>query len=262
MRRRGPVFETANKWIRLCEIVMFPLTRMLGRPSFEGLEHIAVPGPVLVVGNHISELDPVYTAVYLRKSGRIPHIMAKASLWKVPVVGRILTGTEMIPVERGGGQGQVGLQAAIDSLQAGRVVLIYPDGTCSRDPDHWPMKPRPGVAAMALAGDFPVVPVVHWGTQEVLPYLGKGFHPFPRKKIRIVAGPPIDLSAFRGQAVDARLIRDVSYVIQGAVRDLLAQVRGVPAPKDFYDQKKAERLRAAAAAAEAGATSAPETPER
>lgn len=256
MRRRGPVHETANNWIRLCEFVMFPLTRVLGKRSFEGFEHIAVPGPVLVVANHISELDPVYTAVYLRKSGRIPHIMAKASLFRIPVVGRILTGTEMIPVERGGGQGQVGLEAAIDSLKAGHMVLIYPDGTCSRDPELWPMKPRPGVAAMALAGDFPVVPVVHWGTQDVLPYLGRGFHPFPRKKIRIVAGPPVDLAEFRGKPIDSRLVRDVSNVIQGAVRDLLAQVRGVPAPTDFYDQKKAERLQARAAKTDA---SPPET---
>jgi 1-acyl-sn-glycerol-3-phosphate acyltransferase len=251
VRRRGPVFEKANGWIRLCEIVMFPLTRILGRRSFEGLEHIAVPGPVLAVANHISQLDPIYTAVYLRKSGRTPHIMAKASLFRIPVIGRILTGTGMIPVERGGGHGQVGLNAAIESLQAGHLVLIYPDGTVTRDPEAWPMKPRPGVAAMAMAGDFPVVPVVHWGTQDVyVPYVKGGFHPFPRKDIRLVAGPPVDLSAFRGRPIDARLLRDVSYVIQGAVRDLLAQVRGVPAPPDFYDQKKAERLQARAEAAE------------
>lgn len=252
VRRRGPVFEKANGWIRFCEFIMFPLTRVLGRRSFEGLEHLAVPGPVLVVANHISQLDPVYTAVYLRKSGRLPHIMAKASLFRIPVVGKILTGTGMIPVERGGGQGQVGLEAAIKMLQDGHMVLIYPDGTVTRDPEQWPMKPRPGVAAMALSGDFPVVPVVHWGTQAVyVPYTKGGFHPLPRRDIRLVAGPPIDLSAFRGRPADARLIRDVSYIIQGAVRDLLGEVRGEQPPLEFYDQKKADRLRARAQAADA-----------
>jgi 1-acyl-sn-glycerol-3-phosphate acyltransferase len=208
-----------------------------------------VPGPVLVVANHISQLDPIYTAVYLRKSGRVPHIMAKASLWKIPIVGKVVAGTGQIPVERGGGQGQVGLEAAVNALKAGQMVLIYPDGTVTRDPDKWPMKPRPGVAAMALAGDFPVVPVVHWGTQEVyVPYTKGGFHPLPRKDIRVVAGPPIDLSAYRGKPVDARLVRDVSYVIQAAVRDLLGQVRGETPPTGFYDQKKAERLSARALA--------------
>ncbi len=263
MRRRGPVFEAANNWIKLCEIVMFPLTRLLGRRSFEGLENLAVPGPVLAVANHISQLDPVYTAVFLRKSGRVPHIMAKASLFRIPIIGRVLTGTGQIPVERGGGNGQVGLEAAIDALKAGQMVLIYPDGTVTRDPDQWPMKPRPGVAAMALAGDFPVVPVVHWGTQNVyVPYVKGGFHPFPRKDIRVVAGPPIDLSEYRGRPVDARLIRDVSYVIQAGVRDLLAEVRGQRPPTEFYDQKKAARLQARADERSSGTDAAPLEPDR
>lgn len=249
MRRRGPVYEKGNGWIRLCETIMFPLTHLLGRPKFEGLEHLAIPGPVLAVANHISQLDPVYTAVYLRKSGRIPHIMAKASLFRIPVLGKVFTGTGMIPVERGGGKGQVGLDAAIAALAAGQMVLIYPDGTVTRDPGQWPMKPRPGVAALALSGDMPVIPVVHWGTERVfVPYTKKGFHPLPRKDIRLVAGPPIDLSAYRGRPVDSRLVRDVSIVIQTAVRDLLGQVRGETPPVEFYDQKKAERLQARAAA--------------
>lgn len=253
MARRGPVFERGNGWIRLCERIMFPLTHVLGRPRFVGLEHLAIPGPVLVVANHISQLDPVYTAVFLRKSGRVPHIMAKASLFKVPVVGRILAGTGQIPVERGGGNGQIGLEAAIADLAAGHMVLIYPDGTVTRDPDQWPMKPRPGVGVLALSGDVPVVPVVHWGTEQVfVPYTKKGFHPLPRKEIKVVAGPPVDLSEYRGRPVDSRLVRDVSIAIQQAVRDLLGQVRGETPPVEFYDQRKAERLQARAAADAAG----------
>lgn len=227
---------------------MFPLVRLLGRGRYQGREFISVPGPVLLVGNHISHLDPVYDAVFIRKSGRWPHIMAKASLWKLPVVGRVIRGTEQIPVDRGGGQGQVGLDAAIQQLKDGGVVLIYPEGTVSRDPDLWPMKPRPGVAALALAGDFPVIPLAHWGTQEVFrSYQKKGaFRPWPRKDIHLVCGPAIDLSAYRNLPVDARVIRDVSYVIMGAVRDLLAELRRETPPSTFYDPKKAERLAAAA----------------
>ena len=253
MRTRGPVFEKGNGWIKLCEIVMFPLTHVFGKPAFSGLEHLAIPGPILVACNHISQLDPVYTAVFLRKSGRVPHIMAKASLWKVPVVGRVIAGTAQIPVDRGGGQGQIGLEAATRALKSGQMVVIYPDGTVTRDPGGWPMKPRPGVAALALSGeDIPVIPVVHWGTQRVyVPYTKKGFHPLPRKEITVVAGPPIDLSAYRGRPVDARLVMEVSTVIQAAVRDLLAKVRDETPPAEFYDQKKAARLQARAEAAAA-----------
>lgn len=248
--RHGPVYEKGNGWIRLCEVVMFSMTRLLGRGIYQGREHLAVPGPVLVVGNHISHLDPVYDAVFIRKSGRWPHIMAKASLWELPVVGRVVRGTQQIPVERGGGQGQAGLDAAVEQLNNGGVVLIYPEGTVTRDPDLWPMKPRPGVAALALAGEFPVVPLAHWGTQEVFrSYSGKGsFRPWPRKDIHLLVGPPIDLSAYRGRPVDARVIRDVSLEIMRAVRDLQAELRGETPPASFYDPKRAERLAQAARA--------------
>ncbi len=241
--RHQPVYEPGNVWIWFCEVVMFSMTRLLGRRHYEGMANVAVPGAVLVVSNHISHIDPVYDAVYIRKTGRIPHILAKASLWKLPVLGGALRGTGQIPVERGGGQGQVGLEQAVTALQEGRVVLIYPEGTVTRDPDLWPMRPRPGVAALALSGDFPVVPMAQWGTHRVYrSYVKKGFTPLPRQDITVVAGPPIDLSAYRNGPVDARAIRDVSYVIMEAVRDLLATLRPEDPPQRFFDPKLADRL--------------------
>lgn len=243
----------------MCQAILYPICRLLGRPRYRGMEHINVPGPLLIVGNHISHIDPIYSTVFIRKAGRVPHVLAKASLWKIPVVGRVLRGTEQIPVERGGGQGQAALSAAIESLTEGKAVLIYPDGTVTKDPDMWPMRPRPGVAALALSGDWTVVPMVHWGTQQVYrSYIGKGrFKPLPRKDIHVVAGPAIDLSGYRtGEAPDARAIRDVSYLLQGAVRDLLAQVRGEQPPTTFFDPKKAERAAAAAEADRAPQTGA------
>lgn len=248
MRRRGfrasPVYEPANGWIRVCEAVLFPLAGMLGRPKYRGQQYIGVAGPVLVVGNHISHLDPVYDAVLIRATGRLPRIMAKASLWKIPVVGKALLGTRQIPVERGGGSGQTALDAAVKALADGSVVLIYPEGTITRDPAGWPMKPRPGVAALALSGDFPVVPMAHWGTHEVFrPYVDRGrFRPLPRKDINVVVGPPLDLSQWRGKPVDARAVRDVSLLIMTAVRELLGELRGQQPPDAFYDPKKAQRL--------------------
>lgn len=259
---RSAVYEKGNGWIRLCEVVMYPLTRLLGKRRYTGIEKFTIEGPVLLVGNHISHLDPVYDAVFIRKSGRLPHILAKASLWKIPIVGKALVGSGQIPVERGGGSGQAALDLAIKSLAEGNLVLIYPEGTVTKEPDFWPMKPRPGVAALALSGDFPVIPVAHWGTQLVYnSYAPKGkFKPLPRKEVHVVAGEPIDLSAYRGVPMDARVIRDVSLVIMNAVRDLLAEVRGEPAPAELYDPKKAERLaaRKAAAAKPAGKHSAVE----
>lgn len=232
--------ERDNGWILLCRAVFYPLTALLGRRRFSGMEQLQIPGGALVVANHVSHLDPVYDAVYVRKAGRWPHFMAKASIWKVPGIGMLMRGARQIPVERTGGAGQQSLQPAIDALNDGQVVVIYPDGTITRDPDQWPMRPKAGVAVLALSGDFPVIPVVNWGTQRVfVPYVKKGrFAPLPRKDIVVKAGPPIDLSAYRGRELDTRLVRDVSVTIMTAVRDLLAEVRDETPPATFFVPKK------------------------
>ena len=122
--------------------------------------------------------------------------------------------------------------------------MIYPEGTVTRDPQRWPMRPRPGVAALALAGDFPVIPVTHWGTQRIYDSYtaGRRFHWPPRKDVTIVVGDPIDLDDLRDKPIDARAILDVSLRIMTVVREQLEAVREESAPDEFYDMKKAERL--------------------
>lgn len=233
--------ERGGFWIGLCQSVMFPAAWLLGRERVEGGEHLRRSGGYLVVANHISHFDPLYDAVVMKKHGRIPRFMAKASLWKVPVLGAALRGTRQIPVERGPrGAGQASLTSATEALAAGQVVVIYPDGTVSKDPDRWPMRPRPGVASLALAGDFPVIPLAQWGTHAVYDSYAQGrkFRPWPRKDIRIKVGPPIDLSELRARPVDARTTLEATLLIMGAVRDLLAEVRGEAAPTNWYDPKK------------------------
>jgi 1-acyl-sn-glycerol-3-phosphate acyltransferase len=237
--RRDPY----NGWILLCRLIFYPLSAVLARRRFSGYEHLQVNSGVLLVANHVSHIDPVYDAVFARKAGRWPRFMAKASLWKVPVLGTVMRGADQIPVERaGGGAGKLSLDAAEAALRDGKVVIIYPEGTITRDPDTWPMRPKAGAALLALSGDFPVVPMVNWGTNKVfVPYVKKGrIKPLPRKDVIIRAGPPIDLSAYRGKPVDARLLRDVTMLIMEAVRDLVAEERGEQPPQKFFVPKRAE----------------------
>lgn len=242
--------ERGGFWIGLCQTVMFPVAALLGRERVIGAEHLRRTGGYLVVANHISHLDPLYDAVVMKKNGRIPRFMAKASLWKVPVLGSALRNTAQIPVDRGPrGAGQASLAAATQALQAGRVVFIYPDGTVTKDPDHWPMRPRPGVASLALSGDFPVIPLAQWGTQAVYDSYAtsRKFRPWPRKDIVVKVGPPIDLSELRSKPVDARSTLQATLLIMGAVRDLLADIRGEEVPAGWYDPKKAVTRPATAA---------------
>ena len=76
--------------------------------------------------------------------------------------------------------------------------------------------------------------MVHWGTRECSTATSKRFRPLPRKPITVRCGEPVDLSAYRGRPVDAALLREVTDLIMGRVRDLLAEVRGEPAPQEFY----------------------------
>ncbi len=226
--------EKAGLSIGLCMVVFYPLTRLLGRRRFEGLEHIPETGPVLVVCNHVSYLDPIYTGVFVHRRGRIPRFLAKQDLWRVPMVGRVMASAGQIPVHRGGAEAGASLRAAEQALADGKAVLIYPEGTITRDPDHWPMAARTGVARLALDSDAPVVPVVHWGTQRVYDHYGKRFRPLPRTDVVVRAGAPVDLSAFRRRPRDGDLLREVTDRVMGQVRDLLAEVRREPAPIGFF----------------------------
>lgn len=226
--------EKGGFWIWLCIAVFYPLTRMLARRRFEGLEYIPETGPVLVVCNHLSYLDPIYTAVFVHRRGRIPRFLAKASLWRTPVLRRLLIDTGQIPVYRGHRDAGSSLRAAKQALGADKAVLIYPEGTITRDPDHWPMVARTGVARLALEAGVPVVPVVHWGTQRVYDHYGRRFRPFPRVDVVVRAGAPVDLADLRHRPVQRQLLREITDRVMGRVRDLLAEVRGEQPPAGFF----------------------------
>jgi 1-acyl-sn-glycerol-3-phosphate acyltransferase len=218
----------------MCIVIFYPLTWLVARRHFAGLENVPAEGPGLMVCNHISLFDPLYTAVFVHRRGRIPRFLAKASLWKVPVLGRALVAAQQIPVYRDSVEAADSLRAAEQALDEGKLVLIYPEGTLTHDPEHWPMRARTGIARLALARDIPVVPTAHWGTHRVYDHHGKRFRPVPRKQVVVRAGEPVDLSAYRGRPADTVLLREVTDVVMGRVRDLLAEVREEAAPAEFY----------------------------
>ncbi|MPZ65117.1 MAG: 1-acyl-sn-glycerol-3-phosphate acyltransferase [Pseudonocardiaceae bacterium] len=225
-------------WVAACAVTFHPATRLAARRRFDGLEHIPAEGPALIVCNHVSYLDPIYTAVFVHCRGRVPRFLAKASLWSLPVIGRMMAGAEQIAVYRGSTEATASLRAAEQALDEGKLVLIYPEGTVTRDPDHWPMQPRTGIARLALARDVPVVPVVHWGTHRVYDHYNKRFRPLPRTDVVVRAGAPVDLSTHRTRPLDNALLREVTDLVMVQVRELLAEVRGEPAPSTFFSRRQ------------------------
>ncbi|MFC5231388.1 lysophospholipid acyltransferase family protein [Pseudonocardia zijingensis] len=226
--------EKGGFWIAFAAMFVYPLGRLFGRARYEGREHLPATGGALLVANHISHLDPIYSALFVHKSRRVPRFLAKHSLWNVPVLNWVLRGSGQIPVYRESADAQQSLREGTKALDAGKVVVIYPEGTITRDPAGWPMAARTGVARLALTTDVPVLPAVHWGTRDVLDKYNRKFRPLPRKQLVVRCGPPVDLSAYRGRPVDAVLLREVTDLLMVKVRELLAEVRGEPAPEEFY----------------------------
>jgi 1-acyl-sn-glycerol-3-phosphate acyltransferase len=229
--------EKGGFWVGFAVPFFYSIGWLTGRPRYQGREHLPARGGALLVGNHISHLDPIHTGTYVHSAGRVPRFLAKSSLWQVPVLGQVLRGSGQIPVYRDSADAQQSLAAGTQALADGKIVIIYPEGTITRDPDGWPMRSRTGVARMALASDVPVIPMVHWGTREVLNGYEKKFRPLPRTDVVLRAGDPVDLSAYRGRPLDAHVLREVTDLIMGRVRELLAEVREEDAPEEFYRRR-------------------------
>jgi 1-acyl-sn-glycerol-3-phosphate acyltransferase len=187
---------------------------------YEGLEHIPETGPAIVACNHISYVDPLTIASAVCKAGRRPRFLAKDDLFRIPVVGSVFRGVRQIPVVRGTGDARQALAAAERAIDMGEVVVIYPEGTVTRRPDHLPMQGKSGAVRLSLTTGVPITPLVSWGSQAVWQKSGKGSLKLGRP-VWMRAGPAIDLSSHRGEAGDAETLRALT---EGVMRVLTTMV--------------------------------------
>lgn len=222
-------------WYRFAVMVIRPALWLLFRHDFHGEDHLPPPGEGCIVAvNHISEIDPFEVALFLHKNKRRPRFLAKSALFTVPVVKQVLNGAKQIPVFRETSDAGKSLSAAVESLRNGQCVVVYPEATVTRDPDTWPMQAKTGVARLALTTGAKVIPIGQWGAQEVLPYHARKPHLFPRKTLRVAAGPPVDLSAWQGQELTAEVLRAATEKVMADVTALVAELRGEQAPATPY----------------------------
>lgn len=212
-----------------------PIMNLLMGKKWSGSENLPTNRGFIVCPNHVTEIDPVVVGHFLYNNGVMPHFLAKAALFKVPVFGAALRGARQIPVERGGNGGRGSLKVAREVLDDGGGIVIYPEGTLTRDPQLWPMRGRTGAARLALETGAPVIPIAQWGAQEVFPRYAKRLHLFPRKHVRLLAGDPVDLSSFAGRPLDKATLLEATDVILDEVTRLLEQLRGEKAPAARWD---------------------------
>jgi 1-acyl-sn-glycerol-3-phosphate acyltransferase len=123
--------------------------------------------------------------------------MAKESLFRVP-------GARLAAARDGHDPGGPRVVAAAkqtivqaeELAEHGRGVIVYPEGSLTRDPDLWPMRGKTGAVRLALAG-IPVIPMATWGVQRILPRYGKLSLWPPRKRVRVARRPGVDLDTYR-----------------------------------------------------------------
>ena len=185
-----------------------PLIKWWGRMTVSGVEMLPTSGPTLIVGNHDSYWDPVAVGIAGRHRRQI-RALAKSSLWDVKPLAPILNGMGQIPIRRGEGDAAA-LAAAIEQLQNGACIGIFPEGTRALGRE---LRPRSGVGRLALeVPEATLVCVAVRGTVDVASLPGRPdvdvefFLPEPRQIILDGAMQAIDVVFdFRKIAAYARI---------------------------------------------------------
>ena len=141
-------------------------------------------GPLIIAPNHASFLDPLIAGFAVP---RPLNFMARSNLFRNRLFGNILKSVNAFPLKREGAD--VGaMRLAIDKLCHGKAVLIFPEGTRSKDGNLG--EPRAGIGLLAASSGANILPCYIKGSREALP---KGAI-FPRfKKITVYVGKPLKI---------------------------------------------------------------------
>jgi 1-acyl-sn-glycerol-3-phosphate acyltransferase len=191
------------------------------RYSIEGLENIPKKGSGVLAVNHIAYLDPLIAAYVVDKVGRRPRFLAKSELFQDKRISWLLRGAGQIEVKRGSHDAPMALDHALAALRRGEIIVIFPEGTITTDPDLNPMEAKTGMARLALAAGVPVIPVAVWGTQNIWP---KGYAKRwrPRQDVLIRIGEPIPLE---GDPKSPEAWKQVGEKVMAAIGVLVASLR-------------------------------------
>jgi len=176
-----------------------------------------------VACNHVSYLDPLANAYAILKAGRRPRFLAKEELFTIPVVGSALRGARQIPVRRGTSD-RSPLLRATEAVEAGEVVVVYPEGTITTRPDHLPMDGKTGTVRLSLQTGVPITPMASWGSQAVWQKSGRGSLKFGRP-MWVKAGPAIDLSARRDEGMDHDALVAMTAEVMAELTRLVEDLR-------------------------------------
>lgn len=217
-------------------IVKPPLLAVARRTWIDG-EKIPDTGGCIIALNHISHIDPLLSAHFVYDHGRLPRYLAKSGLFKNKALAWLLRAAGQIPVERLSRNAVGAFDAAVQAVRDGECVIVYPEGTITRDPAGWPMVGKSGAARIALETGCPVIPVGQWGAQRLLPPYTARLKLVPRQRITMKAGDPVDLADLVAAPRSSETINAATSRIMAAIVEIVEDLRGETAPTQRFDPR-------------------------
>lgn len=179
-------------------------------------------GPVILAANHASFLDPPMVGAAVT---RTINYLARESLFRFPGFGAYLRALNSVPVDRDG-QGAKGLKMILDRLMKGGGIILFPEGTRSRDGQL--QSARSGIGLTVIKSEAPVVPVRVFGTYEA--WNRRQLFPRPRRVV-IVFGSPSDFAALRTEAKTCGKAR-LKEIYQEVADEIMQQIAALQNPLD------------------------------
>jgi 1-acyl-sn-glycerol-3-phosphate acyltransferase len=174
---------------RFLVILFRTLSDAVFRVHAEALVGVPARGPLIIMMNHINILE--IPLIYSRLQPRPVHGLVLAEHWKNPLVAWGLDACGSIPLQRGEGN-LASINKALETLAAGEIILIMPEGT--RSGDGQLQHARPGVVLLALKSQAPILPIVTHGGEKYKDNLKK----LRRTEFFISLGKPFTLKAGNG----------------------------------------------------------------
>jgi 1-acyl-sn-glycerol-3-phosphate acyltransferase len=205
---------------RAVERVIVPLLGAWFSWNIEGQENIPRRGPAILACNHVSYLDPLALAYAIQRAGRRPRFLTKSELFSIPVVGWGLRTTGQIEVKRGTRDAPAALDRALEVLERGEIVVIFPEGTVTTHPELEPMAPKSGAVRLALRASVPIIPCATWGTANVWPKGPYSKRWWPGQDILVRFGEPVELNGDVGspqawRAAGERIMGEIGRLVAG-----------------------------------------------
>lgn len=196
---------------RFCRFILRGLFKVLFHLEVKGSENVPQSGPVIIAANHASFLDPPLIGVALKRD---VYFLARESLFKIWGFGWLIRETHAFPIKRGIFD-PAGFKEIFNLLSSGKVLLLFPEGTRSRDGSL--QEPRAGVGMIAYKMRVPVIPALITGSYNAWSRTSKRIK---MTSVSVSLGKPVPLDSYFKKEKSKKTYKEISQRIMKEISTL------------------------------------------